>query len=879
MIGSMPASATTYTWTGDAAGGGLWSDPQNWNPTNGVPGPGDTANIGGVHVVNVDSAVTVANVTLESGITLNGDGSLTVSGTLVSLASSLEPSGGVTVNGAMNIQPAASSVTVSTVGSTLTINGTCQIAANAALCFYSNASVVNNGTFTVADNGSISELTGISGVQFINNGQFVGGNASCEISSSLFSNAPSGKVQINADAIFQFTGAFANSGILNVGADGLASIGANLALYNGASFTGSGLTSMSGPCTLSGKVTVSGNLQMASSSLTLNGTLEITGGGNFNWVGGTLQGQGTNVTGMIQVDDSGTMLLNQVNAMTLNNCVLTNNGYLNWTNGGTIKMGYNAQIINSEYFDIYGDGSLQPSPGSTSASIYNEMSGTIIKETGSTNVPTLINVPCYGPFGLVRVQQGKLLFNAGGDIGNWTVYPANAFIELGNGNYNADPGSFAGSSASGAFSMGSQANINIPFGSSLSLNGNCAFQQAGGTIFGNGILNLGPQATFTWNGGTIALTNSSPILIPKGGTLNLSGANQGLTLLGSGVQNNGTINWVNDNSAGGVFFGDNTYIDNWGTFNMQCAANFNNSAVTVNPVLINESPGSITKSASTGTSYIGFKTLNYGPIIVQSGTLSFHVFFDTGARFPNSNAGLPASITLQGGNVAFDGSTTFYGIIQGSGDIMVQSGGGNLNLEGTLQANDLSITGNPVNDGTVKAGDAPGLIPLSNNYTQTTNGTLIIPIRGTNIANMDFGRITGWGSAVLAGTLVAQITEGYAPPVGAAFPFLANFGGRSGTFNNVVLPPGMTINYTSGGATLVVTGAVPVQMISPLVTNGQFQFGFNTISNRSYTVQSCDNLATGTWTFLTNFIANGAYWQPPPLAPLVAQRYYRVSNP
>ena len=122
-----------------------------------------------------------------------------------------------------------------------------------------------------------------------------------------------------------------------------------------------------------------------------------------------------------------------------------------------------------------------------------------------------------------------------------------------------------------------------------------------------------------------------------------------------------------------------------------------------------------------------------------------------------------------------------------------------------------------------------------------------------------------------------QITNGYAPPVGATFPFLTSFQ-RNGTFNKVILPSGITLNYSSGGATLVVTGAVPVGIISPLATNGQFQFGFNTISNRSYTVQYKDDLSGGNWTYFTNFIGTGSYWQIS--APNInAHRYFRVSEP
>ena len=79
-------------------------------------------------------------------------------------------------------------------------------------------------------------------------------------------------------------------------------------------------------------------------------------------------------------------------------------------------------------------------------------------------------------------------------------------------------------------------------------------------------------------------------------------------------------------------------------------------------------------------------------------------------------------------------------------------------------------------------------------------------------------------------------------------------------------------------ASLVVTSNLPVEIIAPLRTNGQFQFGFNTISNYTYSVQYEDSLASGAWTTLTNFTGAGSYWQSP-LLPLVAQRFYRVSNP
>ena len=308
----------------------------------------------------------------------------------------------------------------------------------------------------------------------------------------------------------------------------------------------------------------------------------------------------------------------------------------------------------------------------------------------------------------------------------------------------------------------------------------------------------------------------------------------------------------------------------FGQFNIQCDSSIGDNSFTVHPVFTNESKGTITKSSSVGTTAIGFKLVNAGLIQAQSGTLELYQFDDSQAQY---NQSVADTLQLNGGTVKVDTATRTYGTIVGKGAISVNGG------LTTTDGNNVQVVGDLNNDGSMNSD--PGKFVISgNNFIQTTNGTLIIPIRGTNAAALEFGQlqVAGLGQITLAGTLVVQITNGYAPAIGATFSFLTSFQ-RNGTFNKVMLPPGMTLNYTPGGATLVVTGTVPVQIISPAVTNGKFQFGFNTISNRSYTVQYKDDLVSGTWTFLTNFTGDGSYWQAPPLSPLVAQRFYRASNP
>ena len=82
------------------------------------------------------------------------------------------------------------------------------------------------------------------------------------------------------------------------------------------------------------------------------------------------------------------------------------------------------------------------------------------------------------------------------------------------------------------------------------------------------------------------------------------------------------------------------------------------------------------------------------------------------------------------------------------------------------------------------------------------------------------------------------------------------------------------LGSVTAGATLTLTSNQLAQILAPVVTKGQFQFGFNTISNYNYSVQYEDNLASGSWVALTNFTGSGSYWQIPPL-PLVKQRFYR----
>jgi hypothetical protein len=118
------------------------------------------------------------------------------------------------------------------------------------------------------------------------------------------------------------------------------------------------------------------------------------------------------------------MQINGLNTLTFRNCILTNNGVVNWTNNGTVFMGYNALIANAGHFNANSDAILTPfpdgTPGYASATFSNASASTFVpgatsygtfeKKFGASNSGTEIDIPFYS--GNVRVDQGNLCSRA-----------------------------------------------------------------------------------------------------------------------------------------------------------------------------------------------------------------------------------------------------------------------------------------------------------------------------------------------------------------------------------------------------------------------------------------------------------------------------------
>ncbi len=902
-----------YTFTGNAPSPGnhAWSTPQNWSPV-GVPGAGDTATISGLVTtyVTLDQPITVAGLTL-AGATVMVGGALTVTGPLELEAATLSGGALITANGSVSIDPLPNTPGVlTTLGCPLIINGSAVINSGAALTYSAPVAIQNNGTFTLADNANLDFGNNIAG-QFVNNATLLSHNAVMQggAPGALFTNAPSGKVSVLSGTlqILQAGPAVSNSGSFGATSNAILQIGSAAAFHDGAMFTGAGVTLLYGLSdTADGTVTVQGNLQLGgdpgAANLTELGTLVVQQGATLNWLGSAIQGNLSNIVGLISMN--GTMFINAGNPLYLLGAVITNRGSIYWTNGNNLNLGYGAGIVNGGSFFIQSGAAIEPlssgGPGYGTAFFQNNFSGILSVDVDSSQTFHIAVPFGNGVSGTTRLYSGSLVFEGGGGLGGtFEVGPgADAVrMEFRIGSYVGGSSTTFGTSSGSLILLSSTAVFDLGAGRLL-VGGNGVFQQDGGLIKGAGLLEIASPATFLWTGGSIAVSDPGPQIpafqIASNATVNILGPGS-KAIRGGTCYNQGVIN-LTTNAIGQssyVVVGDSEVFDNLGNFNLQCDEGLLNAATNTLPIFTNEASGNLVKSAFNGSSPIGFLVVNLGTVLVQSGILELAAFNDA------ANA-IFAHLKLEGGAVQFDHSSAIEGTLQGSGKIIVD---GTLTNLGNLTGELIQIQGDSSNEGRMDlgagndgftpfkrspspsaatnatSGPIPGMITV-NNFSQTTNGNLVVPILGANAANIEFGQLKASGSLNLGGTLTVVLTGGYAPPVGATFSFLSSSlgGSRVGTFDTVVLPPGIALSYNGNGATLTVTGATPVQILPPQLVSGQLQFGFNTIAGRGYTVQYEDDITSKEWSTYTNFTGNGSIWQFT-IAPRVPRRFFRVSEP
>jgi hypothetical protein len=459
--------------------------------------------------------------------------------------------------------------------------------------------------------------------------------------------------------------------------------------------------------------------------------------------------------------------------------------------------------------------------------------GTFRKSGGTTNSQTTLigSQLSFTNSGLLDVQAGTLYFNLDTSLNTFsssgTINVANsAVLRLTTGTY-----SFA---AANRFTGSGLCRLE---GSDMRgvLNGTVTFRADSAVDFAAQL----QAGTLVWNSGSSPL--SGALTIGPNGLFNLVSIP---TLQGT-LTNQGQIVWCA--GAGTAWpWQDNARLENQAgaVFDLQLDGDF--TAQGTNLVVNNA--GTFLKSGGAGTANVdkAFAFTNSGLLDLQSGTLSF-------AGSVNQNAG---ETRLAGGNVAATGGFNLDG--------------GSLSGAGAI-CGALTNTG-----GTVIPGSPLGTITLTGNYSQGNDGTLNVEVGGRN--NGQFGQLSVAGSANLNGALTVTLVNSFLPAPTDRFQILS-CASRNGTFNASGLPAGVSINYSNTGVFLAVTGALPVQIVSPAVSGGAFAFSFATVSNQSYTIQCKDDLAATNWLYFTNFPGTGSLMQV--VSPLtnMPRRFFRVRQP
>ncbi|MEW6304194.1 MAG: hypothetical protein AB1705_12025 [Verrucomicrobiota bacterium] len=384
--------AATYTWNGANAN---WGDPTQWTP-NGVPGSGDTANIGSGSAA-VGSATTVSILNLSGG-EVSGVGPLNIAGTF-------NWTGGVREGPGLTVIPPGAVLNLSGSASkgfyyhTLENSGTINWDGTGAWSGHSGP-VLSNLASGVINMSSDASMTRFNNAVIIHNAGLIRktGGTGTKTMTVTFSNTGtlevnSGKllidygftnrnqVNVAADCELVINGnAGASSGQFQVGANGYVSYtGGNQALETNAVVSGDGFLNVSG-ANLAVKGTISvQKLQLVSGTISGLGPLNV--GGTFNWTGGNREGPGVTA-----IEPGAVLNLSGSSAKGFYYHTLQNAGTINWDGSGALG-GHSGPVLSnltSGVINLMSDAAL--TRFNSSAVIHN---AGLIRKTGGTGTKTM----------------------------------------------------------------------------------------------------------------------------------------------------------------------------------------------------------------------------------------------------------------------------------------------------------------------------------------------------------------------------------------------------------------------------------------------------------------------------------------------------------
>jgi hypothetical protein len=744
-----------------------------------------------------NSAFTNAGVLELQSISLNSNGganSITNSGTIRKTGPATAAINGLPVSNSGLIDVQAGTLDITGLAYTGVGSGSVSVASGAA-CNFNTISIggtINfTGAGTLTSTGSLSvignaSLNTTSAFRLFSNVTVGAGNSLTNrglLSTSgggnlnyvgALTNGATGTWIENSNSRFFANSSFVNNGIWELQAITLVANGGTNSLVNNATLrkVGPGSSTANIPFTNNAAINVqagtldfnnttytavpAANIDVSTgaslnlNSMTLAGTVNCTGLGNFATTG-TLTVSGNVIT----TTTSPLRILSNVTVTAGNS--LTNQGLISTSGGGNLNYGgplvngnngtwienSNTRFFANSSFVNNGTWELQSISLASNGGTNTLTNNATVRKTGSGTAGTDIRFTNNGP---VNVLDGALNFSS-------TTYTGN------------------GAAAFNISSTGSVNFASMTLAGTLRSTGTGTISSTGSIVpSGNATINaVQPFAllgSISAGGAGNSLTNAGNLSTIGAGNLNYVGT----------IINGPTGTWVED---GNTRFFANAILTNQGTLDVRSVNLAGNGGVNA----INNS-GTMRKTVAATTFSTNFNFTNTGLVDVQEGTASFTGTYTQAVA--NARTVIRQGATLSGG-----ARTYADGRLEGRG-----THNGNVALvAATIAPGELVALGS-------------GALNITGTLNMQINSRVELDIAAPS--NPTSERVIVSGAAAVAGVVVVNVPSGYNPPLGEVYEVVrSNNSQRTGTFSNVTVNAdpgiGFALSYTPSSVLLTVT--------------------------------------------------------------------------
>jgi len=243
---------------------------------------------------------------------------------------------------------------------------------------------------------------------------------------------------------------------------------------------------------------------------------------------------------------------------------------------------------------------------------------------------------------------------------------------------------------------------------------------------------------------------------------------------------------------------------------------FTDADVTVNSITF-DNPNSYV-IAGTGSVSLEADSGNSG-IMINNGSHQFQVIVNL-----NSDTDLD---TAAGTTLTFNNALSLTGNTltkSGAGELTINNilstGGGTLNCDEGVCSGSGTVAGNLNNNGgTISPGNSPGILAVSGDYAQGSDGTLEVELGGL-LRGGEYDVLEVVGEMTLGGgELSVTLIGDFAPAPGANFDIL-DFASLTGNFDDINLPLGFNWNTSQLLSEGILSVAVPEPSAAGLLALG-----------------------------------------------------------